>query len=73
MEIFIHVEVIGICAGIPKPCDRERLSEEKVEMEKRSLQIALHDPKTWTSEEGGPAKSSMLNVSPKCAWDASCR
>lgn len=39
MERFTHLEVIGICVSILKPCDRERLPEGKVEIEKGSLQI----------------------------------
>ena len=61
MEIFIHLEVTGIWVGVPKPCHGERLSEGKVDMEKGSLQIALHAPNAWKSEEGRPAKSSMFD------------
>ena len=62
----MHFEVTGICAGFPKPCERERLAEGKVEMEKGSLKIALHAPNARRSEEGRPAKSCMLGPSLLC-------
>lgn len=37
-----------------------------MDMEKESLKIALHAPNAWRSEEGKPARSSMLEPSLLC-------